>query len=118
MGASTIVARLKSNNTVISSGYRGNAHNLSSTSLAGVAFTSGFAGRRDSATAMRNGYLLLVKISSNLWSCTGMIAGSDSVNTELICGTAEVADVDGFLVTTNNGTDLFDAGTINVSWEF
>jgi hypothetical protein len=84
-------------------------------------FTSGFgltASGQTIATNVRHGNITLCLITSNNWTCSGTLGTSDNNSTTLIGGSKSISGVlDRVRITTVNGTDTFDAGTINILYE-
>jgi hypothetical protein len=82
--------------------------------------TSGFVlSNGNDATYTHTGSLILTLISSNLWICSGVIGrynGGDSIIVNGVSPTLSGA-LDRVRITTVNGTDTFDAGSINILYE-
>ena len=99
----------------------------SSTSYGGSAsqFTSSTSGfyldvaNTASASNIRSGLLTLVLINSNTWVATGTSGGTWSQVVSAISGNSPALSgaLDRVRITTTNGTDTFDAGTVNILWE-
>jgi hypothetical protein len=73
-----------------------------------------------SASVVRHGSIVITQLVSttNTWSAFGVIGRSDSANAYMQGGSKALsATLDRFRITTVNGTDTFDAGTINIMWE-
>jgi hypothetical protein len=86
-----------------------------------VAITSGFLIASSVAVDALYGMLTLVNVSGNIWVSNHTIF-SDSTNDYVIYGggsslTAISSTLDQVRITTVNGTDTFDAGTINIIYE-
>jgi hypothetical protein len=83
-------------------------------------FSAGFLfiGSASAASVVFQGALTLTNISGNAWACSGVIGRSDSAQVSSVGGVKELsATLDRVRITTVNGTDTFDAGSINVMWE-
>ena len=113
-GTSFVMIQLGST-TFTTSGYAGTCGN----NAANTAFSSGFVVSINSgASDSRHGSIQLLNHSGNTWSCagtTGIITGnepSSSAGTVTLSGT-----LDRVRITTVNGTDTFDAGSINIMYE-
>lgn len=99
----------------------------SSTSYGGsasqfISSTSGFyldVANTASASNIRSGLLTLVLINSNTWVATGTSGGTWSQVVSAISGNSPALSgaLDRVRITTTNGTDTFDAGTVNILWE-
>ena len=72
-----------------------------------------------SAALSRNGHCVLTLVGSNVWVASSVIANSDTTYTTSIgAGTKTLSGtLDRVRITTVNGTDTFDAGTINIMYE-
>jgi hypothetical protein len=81
-------------------------------STAGFIMSSG-----TTAATIFDGSIVITLISSNNWSEFGSISGRD-VRVWNFAGSKALSDtLDRVRITTVNGTDTFDAGTINLLWE-
>jgi len=84
----------------------------------GAAVTTGFMIYQDNAPDVRNGAMVLTSAGSNTWVSSGSFAitnrviGSFSAGSIVLGGT-----LDRLRITTVNGTDTFDAGSINILYE-
>jgi len=107
------------------SGYLSTNFNLlHNVSPAGAAFTAGFgigvSTGQWSATVVVQGLITvsLLNASTNTWVATGTFARSDVTTLYVTSGSKSLsATLDRVRVTTANGTDAFDAGTINILYE-
>lgn len=79
--------------------------------------TAGFVMWDDSATFTLCGHMILTNVSGNIWASSH----SGKVNTDQVCvGGGDVTlggTLDRVRITAVNGTDTFDAGTINIFYE-
>jgi len=103
--------------SVTTSGYASQgSYTTTGTNLA--TSTIGFVVWRDAASYALTGHMILTNISSNTWieSHTGTIASNVNVY-----GAGSSPSLSGALdrvrITTVNGTDTFDAGTVNILYE-
>jgi hypothetical protein len=106
---------------VETSGYLGTTVGFAVTNLAAVQFTLGFD-VNDSGTAAstRNGSFILSLLDSatNTWAIQGCMGQSNTNSASFVGGSKPLAGVLSVLsMTTTNGTDTFDAGSINVLYE-
>ena len=106
---------------VETSGYLGSSTGFAATTLATVQFTVGFdVNDGGTAAAVRNGSFVfsLLDAATNTWSMSGTQGQSNTNNASFIGGSKPLAGVLSVLsMTTTNGTDTFDAGTINIQYE-
>jgi hypothetical protein len=92
------------------------------TTAAGVAVTtatSGFIIYSNVASASLSGSIVLSLIGSNIWVAQGiMFQAAGTANVAQTAGTKTLSGtLDRVRITTVNGTDTFDAGTINIFYE-
>lgn len=71
------------------------------------------------AATLQNGVIPLCNISGNTWVCSGSIAASVASSGVSVFGGAKTlaGTLTQIRITTVNGTDTFDAGTINIIYE-
>jgi hypothetical protein len=116
-GTSSILIRLGTSSGIVSTGYASNAF----TSGAGSKTTSttGFIIDGSGAAAyVRNGLITISYLNSFVWASSGTWGDSSDNNTSYFGGGATLADVATQVrITTVNGTDAFDAGTVNILYE-
>lgn len=81
--------------------------------------SSGFLTAGDStATYVRYGSISLINMTGNTWTASGTMGHSDSARTSWFGGTLSLSGaLDRVRITTVNGTDTFDAGTINIAYQ-
>jgi hypothetical protein len=105
--------------SVETSGYAGSTLGSATTSVANSSFTGGFDFNDGaSAASIRSGSLTILNINSNLWVATGILGQTDQARTSFTSGNkTTAATLDRVRITTVNGTDTFDAGTINIQYE-
>ena len=101
---------------VETSGYQSVASDRSdeTQSAAGFIVSSGYL-----AATLIDGVMTMhiMNSSSNMWAQSGVVSGRD-VRTFQFAGTKSLSDtLTQIRITTVNGTDTFDAGTINISYE-
>jgi hypothetical protein len=106
--------------SVTTSGYTGYYMRAGATGAGYTALASSFIFSNSvAASSTFVGTLTLVLISGTTWMCTGMVADSASINS--MGNTAGSLALSGALdrvrVTTANGTDTFDAGSVNILYE-
>jgi hypothetical protein len=104
--------------SVTTTGYLGSSSNLSSTATATSNYTTGFGIRETSASRLLSGNVTLTNISSNIWVCSGIIGTSAFANSYTVGGVITLGGtLDRIRITTVNGTNTFDAGSINILYE-
>ena len=106
----------------VTSGYISAVTNIQNTTSYSAFPTTGFGlfvAANYSATTPLTGVIVLTNISGNTWLCSGTVCRTDTATT---AGTATGSlslsgTLDRVRITTVNGTDTFDAGSINIIYE-
>lgn len=107
----------------LTTGYLGsNSVIVNGSSPAAVTFTSGFGVGVNTfnwtASAVAHGAIVLTLQSGNTWVCSGVVGRSDAAAQYLTNGVISLSGaLDRLRLTTVNGTDSFDAGSINILYE-
>jgi hypothetical protein len=114
-GSSVPLIQLGDSGGIETTGYLGTG----STATVYTNYTAGFGVAGTSGAArVYHGSLILSLIGSNNWACFGVTGLSDQASTSLTGGTKTLSDtLTQVRITTVNGTDTFDAGTINILYE-
>ena len=90
--------------------------NASNTTLTAV--TTGFSAGIGNATSTRHGTIVLSLLSGNTWVASGTLYDSTGGRINWTAGSISLAGVlDRIVLTTLNGTDAFNAGSINILYE-
>ena len=86
--------------------------------VGGSTGTAGFVIGDNNASSIRNGHMVITNITSNTWISSHAI-GSTGSNLVVVGGgsLALGGTLDRIRITTVNGTDTFDAGSINILYE-
>jgi hypothetical protein len=108
--------------SVVTTGYVGASALITATSVNSATATTGFAlYNLNVATDVRSGHLILTPVSGNNWACSFTIGNGANGTTDAVCwggGTIALSGtLDRIRITTVNGTDTFDAGSINILYE-
>lgn len=103
------------------SGYLSANGNLQATPTS-VAFTSGFGVGVNTnywaAAISVSGAIVLTNITGNTWVCSGSVGRTDGASVYFSTGNVTLSGtLDRVRITTVNGTDTFDAGSINIMYE-
>ena len=121
-GTSDVIVQLGTGGTPTTSGYtgvsfrNGSSSNLLATLSSGLNIDSSYA----SASAVRTGnmYITLLNSATNNWTATAFIGNASIPQTSGCSGTVSLSGVLNLVrITTINGTDTFDAGSINILFE-
>jgi len=114
-GTSNVVVRVGTSTGINSSGYvsgcGGNGVGLNST--AGWLISP-----EQAASYQYSGAMQIVSIGGNAWVCFGSFGRTDGPNAYSTGGQITIAStLDRICLTTVNGTDTFDAGSVNIMYE-
>ena len=120
-GTSDFLVRLGTSGGVVSTGYLGSSSVVSS-GVASTAFTTGFgiAQYNQGTGYVGNGMMTicLLNSSTNIWVQSGTMGESDGARSAFFGGSVTLSGVvTTVTITTVNGTDTFDAGSINILYE-
>jgi hypothetical protein len=111
-GAAGLQIQLGDSGGIENTGYIGS----SGTSANSSAFA--LNGGSSSAATTYSGIAVISNVSGNIWSQFGTLGRADGVATLVSGGAKTLSDVlTQVRVTTSNGTDTFDAGSINILYE-
>ena len=117
-GTSKLIVRIGTGGTPTTSGYIGQSSIVYS-AVATTAETSGFPIYHDTVAFTITGSIVIQNISGNIWVMNG--CGSSAGGTAFIWISGGNISLAGVLnvvrITTVNGTDTFDAGSINIMYE-
>jgi hypothetical protein len=119
-GTSVVQVQLGTSSGVETSGYLGAVGSSSGTALKSN-FSNGFTltdASSGAAAYVRHGIMFLAFLGGNTWTTSFNIGRSDASDVWYGGGSKALSGtLDRIRITTVNGTDLFDAGSINVMWE-
>lgn len=110
-GTSAVLVQLGTSGGVVTSGYLGSANSAN--------FTTGFSDGLANASAVRHGTYIITSFGSNTW-CSSVVIGASGITPTNTPGGFSVTlsgTLDRVRITTVNGTDTFDAGSINILYE-
>jgi hypothetical protein len=104
---------------VEATGYLGASIQLTdATSVNAATITTGFGIRSPNAADTINGAVVITNLTSNTWVAQGSLTDSSRGAGYLVGGAKGLSGVlDRVRITTVNGTDAFDAGSINILYE-
>jgi hypothetical protein len=120
-GTSLPLIQLGDSGGIENTGYLSSASYFANSNAITVNGTTGFplAGANFAADLRNGSYIItLLDAASNLWSIFGVSGTSNLTQTGLTGGSKSLsATLDRIRITTVNGTDTFDAGSINILYE-
>ena len=116
-GSSIVQIQLGTSGGITTSGYNCASGSFTSSTPSVITLSTGFAPiSGGSASDVRYGNFVFTNVSSNVWTGVGQV----NVGSYLGFGSGQVSlsgALDRVRVTTVNGTDTFDAGSINILYE-
>ncbi len=119
-GTSRVLAQIGSG-SVITSGYSCLCQDFSGGGVGANTPTTGFAmsNSTGSASSILNGHLIMTLVSGNIWVASSNVQASGSGGLGVVSsGNLTLSGtLDRVRITTVNGTDIFDAGSINILME-
>jgi hypothetical protein len=119
-GTSKVIVQLGDSGGIETSGYLGSVA-FADLSTAASNFSSGFiVDDGTNAAAIRHGSVIISQVSAAAfsWACFGNMGRSDAAAISVSAGSKALSDtLTQVRITTVNGTDTFDAGSINILYE-
>jgi len=116
-GSSAFLIQLGTSSGFVTTGYSGGGSRLAG-SGGSTSFTTGFSPNNNTAATLHSGNILITNITGNTWVASGVFGGDSNDFTFMLGGfRALSATLDRVRITTVNGTDTFDAGSINIMYE-
>jgi len=114
-GASNILIQTGSG-SFLTSGYLGAGSN---SATGGANFTTGFGiNLYNTSAGVLHGAVTIFLLTGNTWTVSGNVSRSDTAATGTTAGVIALSGtLDRVRITTVNGTDTFDAGSINILYE-
>ena len=118
-GTSNYILQLGDSGGIETTGYLGSAGNIQNAASSSTAnYTTGFGVFSNSAASVLHGAFVVSFMGSNLWVASGVFGFSSAAVPAFGGGSKTLSDtLDRVRITTVNGTDTFDAGTINFQYE-
>ena len=118
-GASNLLVQIGSG-SVTTTGYSSQGFNLNAVpSISVVTSTAGIIMQLGASSVVESGSIILTLITNATWIATGITTRSDASVANISGGSTPNLSgaLDRVRVTTVNGTDTFDAGSINILYE-
>jgi hypothetical protein len=116
-GTSSLLVQLGDSGGIETTGYVSTGVGTTGAGGGNVSSTAGYIIRNLLATAITNGHMVITLLGSNQW-CSSHVLSLDSTAMQLGGGSKTLSDVlTQIRITTVNGTDTFDAGSINILYE-
>lgn len=115
-GTDNILIKLGTSSGIVSTGYNSACGNIA-TSTASVATSSaGFVSFSGTASFSQIGSLTITNITGNVWVASGVVRNSTS-NINYLAGDITLGGTLDRVQIATNGSNTFDAGTINILYE-
>jgi len=116
-GTSQFLIQLGSG-SIQNTGYSGGGTRIGATSVGAGAYTTGFGFSNTTAATVYSGTTTLTSFGSNIWVAAGVLGGNATEFNSITGGDVTLSGaLDRVRITTANGTDTFDAGSINILYE-
>jgi hypothetical protein len=119
-GTSALIVQIGAGSVTTTGYVSGTTGGYSGNTISGAAFTTGFS-TQNSNVAANNNYatVTIANISGNTWYYTSVLCGITSQNANMVGGGSITlgGTLDRIRITTVNGTDTFDAGSVNILYE-
>ena len=117
-GSSNYVFQLGTSSGVVTTGYINYGMNFGSSGGTGAGYTNGFNSKGPAAGDLTSGSIIITNLTSNTWTAFGMTAAGAAATGYLTAGSIALGGtLDRVRITASNGTDTFDAGSINILYE-
>lgn len=121
-GSSISQVQLGTSGGIQTSGYTGSAGYIQNANASGASLLSaGFLfSSLAGATVVFSGSIILslLDTASGIWVCSGVVSRSDAAVPSMLGGVKTLSGtLDRVRITTVNGTDTFDAGSVNILYE-
>lgn len=116
-GGAAILVQLGAG-SVQTTGYRGGSLQVVGATASATNSTAGFAFAGSGAANVVNGSIVFTLLSGNIWAAQGYAQFSNTAAAASVGGSVTLTGaLDRLRLTTSNGTDAFDLGTVNIMWE-
>ena len=116
--SSTLIQLGTGSTTYTTTGYVGGGAILSGAGVGGATFTNGFCFNNATAAASLSGNITITNVTGNTWVASGNCGATSTIFMCLTGGTIALgAALTAVRITTVNGTDTFDNGSLNILYE-
>ena len=118
-GSASLRVQIGTGGTATTSGYVSISMNIQTAGNSVLTSTAGFDIFMNVASYSSSGAIRIQNITGNTWVAEGALGNTTTTNVlSPVAGTVTLGGVLNFLrFTTTNGTDAFDAGTVNILYE-
>ena len=115
-GTDNILIKLGTSGGVVSSGYNSTCGNIATSTASLATSTAGFVSFFGTAAFTQIGSVTITNITGNVWVASGVIRNSTS-NINYLAGDISLGGTLDRVQIATNGSNTFDAGTINILYE-
>lgn len=117
-GATNILVQLGTGGAPTTSGYTGYSVFSWASGVVPVSSNAGIPIFNNAATYSYFGHLIFTNVGGNAWIASGQLVTGGTQGSTISGGSITLADALNYLrVVTSNGTDVLDAGSINILYE-
>ena len=118
-GTSNVQVQLGYSGGVETTGYSSQIGYITGSNTGNItSATTGILTVATGATSLRNGNIMICNVSGNIWAYNGVVSDATSGIVASLAGTkTTTGTLTTIRITTVNGTDTFDAGSINILYE-
>jgi len=117
-GSSQFLIQIGDSGGIETTGYSGGGARVGGTAISAASTTAGFYFTNVTAATLFSGSITIVNLTGNVWSANGILGGDVTENIGFTAGGKTLsATLDRIRLTTVNGTDTFDSGSINIMYE-
>lgn len=117
-GTANILVQLGTGGAPTTSGYTGYSVFSWASGVVPISSTNGIPIFNNAANYSHFGHITFTNVGDNAWVASGQLTTGGTQGAIVSSGFIELAGVLNYLrIVTANGTDAFDAGAVNISWE-
>jgi len=115
-GTDNIIIKLGTSGGIVSSGYNSACGNIATSTASVATSTAGFVSFFGTAAFTQMGSVTITNITGNVWVASGVIRNSTS-NINYLAGDISLGGTLDRVQIATNGSNTFDAGSINILYE-
>ena len=118
-GSSAFLLQAGTSGGIVATGYSGGGMRYGGGAVASASFTTGVSPNNQTASATYSGHAIWTLVSGNIWTCSLNLGASGGTESGCISGGSVnlSGTLDRIRITTVNGTDTFDDGSVNIMYE-
>ena len=116
-GTDSLLIQIGDSGGLENTGYNGGGARMSASAIVAATFTTGFGFNTSTAAVLHSGSVVINNVTGNTWSASGTLGGSASIFVNILGGSKSLSSQLDRVSVTRNGTDTFDAGSINIMYE-